>query len=297
MKLTNKHKLPKEILRAIENDQYSKGKSTISVSGLLSPPQMRVLNEEYKDQIVVDAVDQVWKILGTASHNILETANIGYDDTITEERMYAQVNGWTISGQTDSISLDDNTLKDYKVTSVWTVMRAMTEGKSEWEQQLNCYAWLCKKNLRRNIYQLQIITINRDWSKNQMLKSGSDYPTAPVSVIDIPLWSEEEQKEFIEKRVNLHQEAEADYLITKELPRCTDEERWKQSDSYRVMKKGRVRAMRVLPTQKEADDYITKSSEKNLSIEFAKGESRRCKDYCDVAPFCDQYKMEIGNNE
>ena len=32
-----------------------------------------------------------------------------------------------------------------------------------------------------------------------MLKSGSDYPTAPVSVIDIPLWSEEEQKEFIEK--------------------------------------------------------------------------------------------------
>jgi hypothetical protein len=58
-----------------------------------------------------------------------------------------------------------------------------------------------------------------------------------------------------------------------------------------------VRAMRVLPTQKEADDYITKSSEKNLSIEFAKGESRRCKDYCDVAPFCDQYKMEIGNNE
>ena len=227
---------------------------------------MRVLNEEYKDQIVVDAVDQVWKILGTASHNILETANIGYDDTITEERMYAQVNGWTISGQTDSISLDDNTLKDYKVTSVWTVMRAMTEGKSEWEQQLNCYAWLCKQNLRRNIYQLQIITINRDWSKNQMLKSGSDYPTAPVSVIDIPLWSEEEQKE-------------------------------PQSDSYRVMKKGRVRAMRVLPTQKEADDYITKSSEKNLSIEFAKGESRRCKDYCDVAPFCDQYKMEIGNNE
>ena len=60
---------------------------------MLSPPQMRVLNEEYKDQIVVDAVDQVWKILGTASHNILETANIGYDDTITEERMYAQVNG------------------------------------------------------------------------------------------------------------------------------------------------------------------------------------------------------------
>ena len=62
MKLTNKFKLPKEILRAISNDTYSKGESTISVSGLLSAPRPRILGMEHQDSIVVDAVDQVWKL-------------------------------------------------------------------------------------------------------------------------------------------------------------------------------------------------------------------------------------------
>ena len=50
MKLTNKNKLPKEIIRAISNDTYSKGESTISVSGLLSAPRPRILGVEYKNK-------------------------------------------------------------------------------------------------------------------------------------------------------------------------------------------------------------------------------------------------------
>ena len=52
-----------------------------------------------------------------------------------------------------------------------------------------------------------------------------------------------------------------------------------------------------MATNEEAEDYINKSAEKGLTIEFAKGESRKCKDYCDVSDFCDQYKMEIGNDQ
>ena len=58
-----------------------------------------------------------------------------------------------------------------------------------------------------------------------------------------------------------------------------------------------MRALRVLATDQEAKDYINKSAEKGLTIEFAKGESRKCKDYCDVSDFCNQYKMEIGNDQ
>ena len=54
---------------------------------------------------------------------------------------------------------------------------------------------------------------------------GSDYPDSPISVIDIPVWDTETQKEFIEERVKLHQEAEADFLINRELPLCSEEER------------------------------------------------------------------------
>ena len=63
------------------------------VSGLLSAPRPRILGIEHQDSIVVDAVDQVWKILGTATHTILERANEGYEDTMIEERMYASVLG------------------------------------------------------------------------------------------------------------------------------------------------------------------------------------------------------------
>ena len=129
-----------------------------------------------------------------------------------------------------------------------------------------------------------------------MLRSGSDYPVAPISVIPIPKWTDEEQEQFIEERVSIHQQAEADYLISKELPLCSDAERWRRKDTYRVMKKGRKSALRVLDTQKLADEYVSGHDDKSkLTIEFLKGEAIRCKDYCDVAEFCNQYQMEKTN--
>ena len=93
MKYTNKHNLPIEIIRAIKNDQYSKGESHISVTGLLQSPRIRLLNIENQDKITVDYSDEVWKILGQGIHAILERANENYEDTITEQRMFAEVNG------------------------------------------------------------------------------------------------------------------------------------------------------------------------------------------------------------
>lgn len=294
MKYTNNQNIPDEIIRAVHNDSYSKGASTMSVTGLLAPPRIRLLKEEHDSEISVDVSNEIWKLLGQSVHTILERANEGNEDTITEERMFAKVNGWTISGQTDSISLGTNTLKDYKVTSVWSVMSAMKDGKIEWEQQLNCYDWLLRQNYPEiSIDQLNIITINRDWSKNQMLRSGDGYPKSPVSVIPIPKWSEEEQEEFIKQRVSIHQDAEADYLISKTLPLCSDAEVWRRKDAYRVMKKGRKSALRVLDTQELADEFLGGHDDKKiLNIEFLKGECIRCKDYCDVAEFCDQFQRE-----
>ena len=294
MKYTNVNNIPIEVIRALHNDSYTKGESVISATGLLRPPQIRILEEEHHEDISVDVSDEIWKLLGQSVHTILERANEGYKDTITEERMYATVGGWTISGQTDSISVDDKILKDYKVTSSWTVMNALKEGKEEWEQQLNIYDWLFRQNYpEKTINQLNIITINRDWSKNQLQRSGGDYPIAPVSVINIPKWSEEEQQEFIKERVSIHQEAEADYLISKELPPCTSAEQWRRKDTYRVMKKGRKSALRVLETQELAEEYVSgHSDEASLSIDFLKGEPIRCNGYCPVAEFCNQYHKE-----
>ena len=292
MKYTNKHNIPIEIIRAVENDSYSKGDSVKSITGLLQPPQISILNEEHSDKITQDISERIWILLGQSVHSILERANENELDTLTEERMYATVYGWRISGQTDSISLEDNTLKDYKVTSAWTVMNALKDEKPEWAQQLNCYGWLAKQS-GKTIDQLNIIAISRDWSKFQYERSGGDYPPAPVTVINIPMWTDEEQQNFIEERVSLHQDAEAEFLISGAFPPCSDEERWKKEDTYRVIKKGRKSALRVLDSQEEADKYMSgHKDEKDLSVEVALGKSVRCESYCPVAEFCNQYQEE-----
>ena len=295
MKYTNKHNLPSEIIRAVENDQYTKGDSIISVTGLLNPPRIRMLQSIHGHEITSDYSDEIWKLLGQGVHAILERANENYDDTITEQRLYQEVKGWRISGQTDSLSLKDNTLRDYKITSVWTIINALSEGKSEWNEQLNSYAWLYHKNTGKTVDGLEIIAIARDWNKRELQRRGGDYPEVAISIIKIPLWSLEEQEIFLQEKVSIHQAVEADYIFKQELPLCTDEERWKKPDTYRVMKKGRKTAVRVFKTEEEAERYRGNMPVGDTFwIEFSKGESMRC-NYCNVSDFCSQYQSEVKN--
>tara|TARA_R110002020_G_scaffold363669_4_gene575976 strand:- start:4374 stop:4835 length:462 start_codon:yes stop_codon:yes gene_type:complete len=144
------------------------------------------------------------------------------------------------------------------------------------------------------IKNLNVIAISRDWSKFQHKIKGHKYPPSPVTVFSIPLWSSEDQKMFIEDRVMLHQEAEAEFLINGTLPECTDEERWKKEDTYRVVKQGRKSAVRVLYSQWQAKKYIKDHKDKeNLSIEIEVGEYVRCESYCPVSQFCEQHKNTI----
>ena len=291
MKYTNKYNIPNEIIRSLENDSYSDGGADFSATGLLQPPRIRMLKKIHEPKITTDVSDRIWILLGQSVHNILERANESNTESLTEQRMFVDIDRYKISGQADSIAIEDKILKDYKVTSVWSVISALKDGKPEWEQQLNIYAYLYKQTFKQDISALNIIAIMRDWNKSGMLRN-KDYPKCSVAVIPIPLWNEEEQLEFIRERIDKHTDAEVIWDALGELPKCTPEERWAKPDTYAVMKKGRKSALRLLPTEEQAKEYI---GDQDLSIEFRKGVSTRCEGYCEVSQFCNQYRESISS--
>jgi hypothetical protein len=148
---------------------------------------------------------------------------------------------------------------------------------------------------------LQIIAIIRDWSaRDAQTKEG--YPQSPVATIDIPLWTFEEREAFMTKRITDHGTALFEMETDGDLPECTAEEMWEKKTSYALKKDGNVRAKSVHETQEEAQEALAKATaaakkNESFSIEIRQGERTRCKSYCQVAPFCSQYKNYLSTME
>lgn len=71
--LTNNFNLPETLVKAVQYDTH-KLAGTISVTELIDAPQIRVLKKKFDYE--VDVVDNLYALIGTALHHILERANI-----------------------------------------------------------------------------------------------------------------------------------------------------------------------------------------------------------------------------
>jgi hypothetical protein len=280
MKLTNKLDLPQAIVDAVRNDGYTKGDATISVTGLLRPPRLAVLEKKHDAEIEEDAADRIWSLLGQAIHMIMERANrVG----IAERRLSMEIEGWTVSGAQDLYD-EAGALSDYKVSTVWKLIKG---DMIEWERQLNMYAVL----LRHHGYQvkkLQVIAILRDWSKGEADRDPL-YPQAQVVNIDIKLWEPEVALRFMRDRVILHKQAQV------RLPECSAEDRWARPNVWAVMKSGRKTAVKLYSNEDEARAHA--GFDKDLTVVLRPGESVRCKSYCRVAKFCTQYQSSLAPSD
>lgn len=283
MKITNLYNLPEPLVSVVENDPYpTEVDWDISTTTLLSPPRITQLKTRFYNELVEDVSDNIYRLIGTNTHHILE--RVKTENCLKEQRFITYVNGWKLAGQIDLFEIETAVLSDYKVTSVWSVVAGI---KPENEAQLNTNAFLMIKN-GYFPKQLQIVSLIRDWSKHQVKKS-SNYPQCQVAVQIAPLWEYEQAKEYVYHRVKMHQRAVE--TPSDELPECTPEERWERPTKYAVMKKGRKSAVRVLDTHEDAEKYIKdKSLDKNHSIDIREGESVRCESYCNVNSFCSQYR-------
>ena len=292
MKLTNNYNLPETFINVIKRPQYSRGKAQISVTEILNSPRIVQLRQKHMEEITEDAADMVWSLFGSAVHNILQHGK--GDNHIVEERLHIDFNGWHISGALDLQEVTPNGIgiRDYKVTSAWAVQ----QDKKEWVDQLNLYAWLVEKVKFTKVTDLQIIGIVRDWSRRDAgVKEG--YPQAPIVTLNIPLWDMETREKFVEERLNKHNEAVFAMGMGDDVEECTPEEMWEKPTVYAVRKIGGVRAKSLHGVKEKAEEELEKLNAKkaDYEIDVREGGRTRCEGFCQVSPFCDQYKQYLAN--
>lgn len=268
---TNVHDLPAPLVQAVINDPYTGG-GDISATKLIDAPQIRFLSRKHHDAIVVDVSERIWSLLGQGVHTVLERAALRAEGMVAEQRLFADIAGWKVSGQFDTMALDKGILSDYKVTTVYKL-----SNPDAWIQQLNVLRWLAHKN-GYDIKGLEIIAILRDWKKGES-ERRHDYPAVSIVKVPIPMWPLEEAEEFIEERVILHRAASAGSHIP-----CTDDERWYTGTSFALMKHGGKRALKVAHTREELGEPADEQF-----IQERPGEYRRCQSYCEVRQFCPQW--------
>lgn len=288
--VTNNKGFPDALVRAVKNDSYTKGRADRSVTGLLAPPRQAALKEIYGDQITEDVSERTFALYGQLVHLLLERAGEQSNNALTEERVFAKVFDWTISGQTDTITLTGDgagVVSDYKFVTAWKFKRdyfGEVVVPEEYEQQLNMYAYLLRENGFK-VDGLKIIAIYRDWSKLEA-KRDRNYPQLGAETHDVKLWSEDEAKAFIEERVRLHQDAETS------LPLCSDEERWAKPDKYALKTHANsTRARKLFDSKEEAFTWAYENNfKKGWVLEHRQGLNTRCENYCLVSEYCDQFK-------
>jgi hypothetical protein len=285
LKITNNHGAPATLVALANKNHYSKGAADYSITELLSPPRVRRLRERHDARLEQDVSDMLWSLLGSALHVVAERASA--DQHVTEERIFAEIDGVKVSGAIDLQEMTEQgvIITDYKFTSAYSVMNE----KKEWEEQLNLYKWLVESRKRIPVIGLRICALIRDFSRHDRREN---YPASPIHMVEIPMWDSVKAEAFVRARLHLHAEAKFADAMEEPLPPCSDEERWFSETTYAVKKEGRKTAVRVFKTIEEAKELAQK--EKGY-VETRAGEPRRCTgNYCNVAEYCDQYQSEVS---
>jgi len=285
MIITNKLGLPKAF-EEMAKEEHPSAPKRYSATALLKGIREAILEKRHANEIEQDVSDMIWLLFGKAVHSILENQQEeGHE--IKETKLTVEFGGYTLSGVFDLYNEREKKITDYKTCSVWKLIFG---DFADWKRQLLIYAYMMRK-IGFDVNSGEIIAIMKDHSKRDA-KLKAEYPKLPVQVIKFN-FAEEDFKEiesFLCEKFNEIRSCEN--LPDDELPLCTPEERYNSGDKYAVMKTGNKKAMRVLDTYEEAEQWIKDNG--GTHIETRPGEDKKCMDYCSVCEFCSHYKKVVS---
>ena len=230
MELTNKHNLPRVLMKVVNQHQYSKGKANYSVSdiGIGEPPKKVILSRINSDKISRDIIDQFYAIYGTVLHYIFEQADD--EATLKETRLYKdifvgkekRILGGMIDCMRKVASFEDEDafgILDYKTTSAFKYT-----NKLSWKSFIrdhtikqNIYRLLAQEN-GYNVIELKLLVLFRDWVAGYY-KNKKGYP-APIMEVKLEILPDALVKRWINIKVKDLIKAETI------LPDCSSKQVW-----------------------------------------------------------------------
>jgi hypothetical protein len=288
MIITNNLGLPRAFVEMAKRD-YEYEPNEYRVTSLLKGVREAILERRHDKEIEQDVSDMIWLLFGTAVHSILEQQQEG-DHEIKETRIKIPFGKYILSGQFDLYNAETKTITDYKTASVWKII---FKNYDDWRRQLLIYAYMMR-SIGFDVRNGEIVALLKDHSKRDA-KVKPDYPQLPVKRI-VFYFSEKDFAEIETWLISRFAEiAEAEKLPDDELPLCTPEERFNSGDKYAVMKGKNKRAMRVLDSMEEAEEWMKANG--GTHIDIRPGEDKKCIDYCSVCEFCNHYRENVAKEE
>lgn len=275
MKLTNELGLPEALADAVDLGRHNR-EGELSATTLNKGVREIVLSMRHWDEMTVDVSECVWKLFGKAVHCILEENS---DDNFHEEKFSLKVSEHTVTGTVDSYDMKSEVLYDWKTASIWKIRMG---DFSDWRKQGLTYAWLMREN-GLTVRKVRFVAFLKDWSASSA-RRDAEYPRKPVFVYEFDITEPdlEETGRRIENCVRRVEDALS--MKDEDIPVCSPEERWAVPDKWAVVRKGAKRASRLFDTEKEAMAFA--GEDKSMTVEFRKGASRKCEDYCLCRDFC-----------
>lgn len=323
-KITNNHMVDLPIAVWLLQNGYYSGADVapegelISVTTLMKPTRRLILERQVdQSQEVLDVADLVASRVGHGLHDSIERAwtegdwqgamrrlhypqsvidkvlinpdpsEVGEDDIpiFLEQRRFKEIGGVVLTGQLD-FSIN-GAYRDIKTTSTFSY----TSGKKDQDYILqgSLYRYIMPELIWQE--KMRIEFIFTDWQKYRA-KADPNYPQAKVAHKEYPLMSHQEVEDWVLNKIE-HIKKNAKHVKDQsKLVRCTDDELWKQPDTYKyyanpeTAKKG-GRAQKTFEKMADAEQH--KAEKGKGVIITTKGEVKAC-EYCPAFSVCEQRK-------
>uniref|UniRef100_A0A6H2A2Y9 Putative PD-(D/E)XK nuclease superfamily protein n=1 Tax=viral metagenome TaxID=1070528 RepID=A0A6H2A2Y9_9ZZZZ len=202
-----------------------------SVTELLNPPRITVLQWRHEDEIEADADEVVDLFLGSAIHAVIaqHAGALG----ACELRLGITHDGVLITGGVDAILWGDvkrgACISDFKIVRAFSVV--YKSSYDNWAAQLNIY----RKMVEHNYPNTKVTTLTnelvlKDWAAKEAgstkgtYKGNSTYPKSPLVTVAQPLWRAQKTDDYMSRAIAALKEADA--RPDDALPQCSPDDNW-----------------------------------------------------------------------